>query len=909
MRPRNAWGFALLALALVVQDAGASSGCGYPGAPAHSSVRFSGGSIEDVMDEEDGPLGVLTTPFEPGTVSTYTCERGFELLGPARRQCQEDGSWTPEGVPFCVLNVAAGKAPMQSSRADSGIPQLAVDGSSAQVYSPQTCTLTTLEPRPWWYVNLLEPYMVQLVRLDFGKSCCGEGHPGTIVVRVGNNRPDLGTNPICNRFTGPLEEGQPLFLPCNPPMPGAFVSVHLEATTQTPFPVQLSLCEAFVYTDQALPIERCPQFRDQPPGSTATYNGKCYIFYNRQPQTFRDALSFCRARGGTLVDESNPALQGFISWELWRRHRSDTSSQYWMGAVRDPKDRTVWRWTGNGDEISVSFWSMPQGTEEECARYDGSRGWLWSETPCTAKLNYICQHQPRACGRPEQPPNSTMTVVSPPAGKEPARNYQVGTNVEYACDGGSLLIGPSSRTCLDTGFYNEFPPVCKSIECGFPASIKHGGYTLINNTVTYLSQVLYACEEGFEMTGRARLTCDIDERWNGPPPRCEPIRCDPPAVVAHSQIQIDEIDIEEVAAAAAAAAATPMPANATGRGLFVGSIVTYTCDRGYRLSGNRQLLCLPSGSYDRAAPSCTEEPQTTTSATAKSTSRPTNTRGRPFLPTRLRTTTVAPTTGAPTSTTPQRPKQQQQRPAEQPATVRETAHKRPSIGLQRPTNDRTAQHPKNEGVDHPQDNEISGSGVDNAHAEVGAGVPEPNGPYRINRADQPGAHQAKLNLGAVIALGVFGGFVFLAAVITTVVILIRRNRGRGGKHYRHRASPDCNTVASFDSGSSGSRGGLNRYYRQAWDNLHESATGQKIGGTNHAALRRKETLDEPSYRDNYRSGTVNGSVERDGSELVVSDVAAYAAKSNGTGPDKKRHHHHHHHHHPTYQQSQSHHRY
>lgn len=23
------------------------------------------------------------------------------------------------------------------------------------------------------------------------------------------------------------------------------------------------------------------------------------------------------------------------------------------------------------------------------------------------------------------------------------------------------------------------------------------------------------------MAGRAMLTCDIDERWNGPPPRCE----------------------------------------------------------------------------------------------------------------------------------------------------------------------------------------------------------------------------------------------------------------------------------------------------------------------------------------------------------------------------------------------------
>lgn len=71
--------------------------------------------------------------------------------------------------------------------------------------------------------------------------------PATIVVRVGNNRPDLGTNPICNRFTGFIDEGKPLFLPCNPPMPGAFVSVHMETPSGAN---QLSICEAFVYTDQ-----------------------------------------------------------------------------------------------------------------------------------------------------------------------------------------------------------------------------------------------------------------------------------------------------------------------------------------------------------------------------------------------------------------------------------------------------------------------------------------------------------------------------------------------------------------------------------------------------------------------------------------------------------------------------------
>jgi len=102
-------------------------------------------------------------------------------------------------------------------------------------------------------------------------------------------------------------------------------------------------------------------------------------------------------------------------------------------------------------------------------------------------------------------------------------------------------------------------------------------------------------------------------------------------------------------------------------------------------------------------------------------------------------------------------------------------------------------------------------------------------------------------------------------------------------------------VASYDSSSSESRGGLNRYYRQAWENLHQ-ATGGKAVSAHHSALRRKETMDEPpmGYR---REGL------RDGSELVVSD-AYPAPRQNGNGvaaaaaavaAEKKRHHHHHHH--------------
>lgn len=79
--------------------------------------------------------------------------------------------------------------------------------------------------------------------------------------------------------------------------------------------------------------------------------------------------------------------------------RSDSQSQYWMGAVRDAHDRNNWKWL-NGDDVTVSFWSVPASSPEttsinggDCARFDGAKGWLWSDTNCNAPINFICQHR------------------------------------------------------------------------------------------------------------------------------------------------------------------------------------------------------------------------------------------------------------------------------------------------------------------------------------------------------------------------------------------------------------------------------------------------------------------------------------------------------------------------------------
>ncbi|VVD00203.1 unnamed protein product [Leptidea sinapis] len=67
----------------VVSVASGQAVCRFPGAPAHSRVSLS----------EEG--------LAEGAVASYSCERGFELLGPARRLCGADGRWTPDGIPFC----------------------------------------------------------------------------------------------------------------------------------------------------------------------------------------------------------------------------------------------------------------------------------------------------------------------------------------------------------------------------------------------------------------------------------------------------------------------------------------------------------------------------------------------------------------------------------------------------------------------------------------------------------------------------------------------------------------------------------------------------------------------------------------------------------------------------------------
>ncbi|XP_042899237.1 CUB and sushi domain-containing protein 2 [Parasteatoda tepidariorum] len=604
--------------------------CGYPGNPSHSTVTFN------------------TETIGTGTLATYRCDPGFDLLGPLRRLCFENGTWIPVGLPVCVMNVASGKAAMQSSIVAKGVPQKAVDGITSRSYDATTCTHTESEATPWWYVNLLEPFLVQLVRVDFGRSCCANNQHATVIVRVGNNRPDLRANPICNRFSGKIEEGRPLFFPCTSTVTGAFVSVHVE----TAAPFTLSICEAFVYTDQVVPVERCPVF-DEDPSTVATYNGKCYLFYNNNPRTLESATKFCSKQGGSLIHETSPALQGFLSWELYKLNRKNPNSDYWNGLIRKP-DSNKWTWI-DGKDVSISFWSIPP-KEDNCSRFDGKNGWLWSDTECDNELNYICEHRPSNCGKPERPVNSTLLM----------RSNNVGAEIEYQCNPGHLLLGPSSRTCMPSGFFSEFAPKCTYLECGFPVNIANGGYTLINGTKHLQSTVQYFCQESFILVGESELMCDADRKWNGPPPRCDPLLCHNPPSISHANVTVT--------------VNTTVP----------GTTAEYECEENFKLIGNKIISCDSTGFWESEPPTCELDKEKLYNARVGSKSK----------------------------------------------------KDRASIA-------------------------------------------------------------ARLNMGGIIALGIFGGFVFLAVIVSIVVIIVRRNSN---------SQDSLDSLSTYDS--QGSREKL--YQRQMW---------------------------------------------------------------------------------------------
>ena len=228
--------------------------------------------------------------------------------------------------------------------------------------------------------------------------------------------------------------------------------------------------------------------------------------------------------------------------------------------------------------------------------------------------------------------------------------FPVGFVIEFECDFG-YEIDPSGKnptgriSCLPTGHWEDNRPSCRVVHCDEPTPIRNGKYEVIRNDpesesseYVFLTQVVYSCNLGYELSHDDVLECYETGDWNPSPPKCNAVRCGQPDYILHGSFQLDKDTyggvahylchlgytilgdterrcLENATWSGEVPVCKPIscgrPENIEhgrfrGRDFTLNHVVTYSCNEGYRLVGSKDRTCRETGKWQNEPPTCTK---------------------------------------------------------------------------------------------------------------------------------------------------------------------------------------------------------------------------------------------------------------------------------------------------------------
>lgn len=586
---------------------------------------------------KQGKLASTLSEYEPGSVISYSCGKGYELYGKQGRTCREDGTWSGP-MPKCnsIQCHSLGKINHGFVRTDS-----VIYGSTAeyvceegyQLDGPETRTCSGdkqwsgSEPSCGAIVCLTPENIVYGTfggnSYNAGQSVVYKCQPGYILkgesVRTClTNRTWSVDAPWCK----PIECDKPSFVISN----GRMVSNNFSYAAMINYVCDIGYhidgsasrtCASDGQWDSPIPVcERvvCPRpFR--PPNCNIDgfdYHYKKVLMYHCRDgfELIGPSQRQCQSDRTWSGEEPNcirvqcpeptPLKHGKIVMQgLFYKYKAKyicDAGYYLVGdEQRDcGKDK---KWIGEDrtcDKVKCGIPptfhnALPLDDELEYgdkASYQCQSGYVLDipvDITCTMNGNFTG----------EKPNCVRTTCLNPPEienGIVTQEGDSLGDVLRYSCKIGYELVGNSTRSCGHDGKWNGASPTCHVIICKEPLSIAHGNITAIHG-YTFGNEIKYSCKEGYELLGISSRICTSDKTWTNEQPECEAIECPRPDVpfgyVAVS-IGINE-HMEHIKLLDKFTA---------------GMIIEIECERGYILVGSNEMRCLTNRTWLPLPPVC-----------------------------------------------------------------------------------------------------------------------------------------------------------------------------------------------------------------------------------------------------------------------------------------------------------------
>ncbi|XP_051890688.1 sushi, von Willebrand factor type A, EGF and pentraxin domain-containing protein 1-like [Pristis pectinata] len=195
---------------------------------------------------------------------------------------------------------------------------------------------------------------------------------------------------------------------------------------------------------------------------------------------------------------------------------------------------------------------------------------------CLASGNW--SHDPPTCRdvrctKPPTPKNSRSI-------SKPAYFFKYGETIVYECDAGFGMMGSGVIKCTENSEFQPAPPTCNLTGCYRPEHIVNGRIVNEKPVYTQHETVRYICRDGYKLTGSETLSCKGNDTFDHHPPSCNSITCRLPAHLPNGYIK---------------------PYKAFYR---YGDHLSFGCNPGYKLVGNRESVCVGEDNFSNPLPTC-----------------------------------------------------------------------------------------------------------------------------------------------------------------------------------------------------------------------------------------------------------------------------------------------------------------